>query len=395
MNAQQQGIITLIKSALDGSSYTLPEGFDMADAVKVALRHKIIAMVYYGALNCGINKKSEPMQELFRYLIATMNITEKQRFEIKKLFAAFDEQGIEYLPMKGTLLQRHYPKAEMRTMGDADILIRLEQYEKIRIIMATLGYEFDYESDHELVWKKSRVVIELHKCVIPTYETDYYAYFGDGWKLAKRESEEGGRYVLSPEDFYIYIFVHFAKHYRMAGIGIKHMVDLWVYRNTVDKLDDGYINQQLAQMDLLAFHQNIIDTMNAWFRAQELTDKADYITQVIFDSGEYGLSDSQEATRILRRVQQEGSIGKVRRRDFWSMAFPCLTVMREKYPVLVKLPILLPIFWCVRWVQSLLFKRDKVKKYVRQKRVCNNEAVEQYKQALNFVGLDYYEEEKE
>ena len=33
-----------------------------------------------------------------------------------------------------------YPKTEMRVMSDADILIRTEQYDKIRPIMVELGY---------------------------------------------------------------------------------------------------------------------------------------------------------------------------------------------------------------------------------------------------------------
>ena len=35
----------------------------------------------------------------------------------------------------------------MRVMGDADILIKLEHYKKIRELMTELGFEYDMEGD--------------------------------------------------------------------------------------------------------------------------------------------------------------------------------------------------------------------------------------------------------
>jgi len=52
--------------------------------------------------------------------------------------------------------------------------------------MADLGYEELYESDHELVWNHDLMRIELHKRLIPSYNKDYYQYYGDGWQLAKK-----------------------------------------------------------------------------------------------------------------------------------------------------------------------------------------------------------------
>lgn len=39
---------------------------------------------------------------------------------------AFDAGGIDYMPLKGSILKDLYPRHEMRMMGDADILIRME-----------------------------------------------------------------------------------------------------------------------------------------------------------------------------------------------------------------------------------------------------------------------------
>ena len=65
MNIEQNGIITLIKSALSGEKLALLEGFDFAKACETAKAHGVSAIIYYGALNCGIDSSSAEMQMLF------------------------------------------------------------------------------------------------------------------------------------------------------------------------------------------------------------------------------------------------------------------------------------------------------------------------------------------
>ena len=48
------------------------------------------------------------------------------------------------------------------------------------------------------------------------------------------------------------------------------------------------------------------------------------------------------------------------------LLFPPLPVMRDVYPVLGRLPFLLPVFWIVRGVQRLLSGRDNAKKLLRR-----------------------------
>lgn len=392
MTEQQKGVITLIKSALDGKAYPLPESFDMTQAIKTAMRHKIIALVYYGAVNCGVDKKSEPMQMLFPYVIASMNIVQKQAHESDKLQAAFTQNGLDHMFMKGSLIQGLYPKPEMRTMGDLDILIRMEQYPKVETVMTALGYVFQYESDHELVWKRGKVTVELHKHMIPTYDIDYYGYFGDGWGVAQPQTAHS--YQLSNEDFYVYMFLHMTKHYRLAGIGIKHFVDLWVYAQAHPELDMRKVEGALRQLKLYTFHSYVWQLLRAWFAEGELTEHADYITQVVFENAEYGLAQSREAAWILLQAQKEGSVDKVKRRNFWGLVFPGLKTMRERYKVLKPLPFLLPVFWVVRWFVILFGRKEAMKKYQEHREERSDDRIQERKQALSFVGLEFDIQEK-
>ena len=258
MTVQQHGLILLIKSALTGQAYVLPKDFDLTDAFKTAANHVITTLVYYGAYNCGVDTSSALMCDNLQRVYTSIMVGERQDAEIKRVIEAFDNHAIEHMALKGVHLKKMYPKPEMRKMGDADILIQYSEYEKIRNVMLELGFTEGIESDHEFCWTKGPVLIELHKRLIPSYNKDYYAYFGDGWKLAKIRNDSGFGYIMTDEDQMIYLFTHFAKHYRDSGIGIRHMVDLWVYRRNHPSLDEDYIRAELEKLHLLEFYTNII-----------------------------------------------------------------------------------------------------------------------------------------
>jgi len=240
MDKLQKEVILILKSALTGEKYTLPDDFDIEGVYKTALKHSVVSMMYYGMINCGVNDSSPQMQQLFMKTCQNIVTCEKQMYELKRLFEAFDNEKIEYMPVKGVLIKNMFPKPEMRSMGDADILIKIEQYDKIKAVMEKLDFKEVLESDHELNWvKRGSLFVELHKRLIPSYNKDYFAYYGDGWRLAKLC--DGTRYSMTDEDQMIYLFTHFAKHYRTAGIGIRHFVDIWVYRKNKPELDEEYI----------------------------------------------------------------------------------------------------------------------------------------------------------
>ena len=389
MDIQQKGIIALLKSALDQNTYALPEGFSIDLAAKEAVRHKVIGLVYYGAVYCGLDKKSVPMQGLFRYLIPTMNVTEKQFYTVNKVCAAFEEQGIDYMPVKGTVLQPYYPSRELRTMGDADILIRMEQYEKIKPIMEQLGFTFEYESDHELVWKSKNLFLELHKRLIPSYNRDYAAYYGDGWRLGHPEKEGACRHVMTNEDQMIYLFTHFAKHYRDGGVGIRHIVDLYVFSKAHPDMDKDYMERELKKLGLLEFYGNICQTLEVWFAGAAEMEITDLITNVIFRSGEFGLSEDRIAAGGLREMSDGKTAQEMRSSRVRNALFLPYEAMCEHFPVLKKWKILLPLMWIFRAVKVVLFKREQLKKQRKNMKLLSDDRLTDYERSLRAVGLSF------
>ena len=92
-------------------------------------------------------------------------------YEYEEVSEKFEENGIDFMPLKGSVIRSLYPKQEMRSMGDADVLIHAEQYNKIVPILEKNDFTFVKENLNELCWQKLPFYIELHRYLVsPQYK---------------------------------------------------------------------------------------------------------------------------------------------------------------------------------------------------------------------------------
>ena len=387
MNTIQRGLITLLKSAVTQESMKLPADFDLQAAYPVLKRHHMATLVYEGAVCCGIDRGLPVMQKLFQSYLRLMLISERQMAAVERLWAAFDEAGIAYMPLKGCVMKAKYPKPELRVMGDADILIRLEQYETIVPILEGLGFSAKHESDHELVWVCDDLYLELHKRLIPSYNKDFHKYFGDSWSLAKVCN--GSRYAMTAEDGMVYLFTHFAKHFRDGGIGCRHVVDLWVYLRSVPEMDEESVRREIQKLGLLKFYLHIRELLDVWFNDASDTAMSDFLTDAVFNSGSFGSSDSRVVSRAVRD-KNHSILGRNSRLLYlWQLAFPSVMVLKDKYTVLKKAPWMLPAVWLIRPFYKVLFERESLKQQERDLQALSEREIDARREILHEIGLDY------
>ena len=386
MNVTHRGIAALMKSAVLCQPLSLPEGFDIREAMPLIRRHHIAALVYDGAERCGVPRQEPEMRKLFQAYCSSLLVSEGQEREIGRIFRAFDENGIDYLPLKGCNMKALYPKPEMRTMGDADVLIRLDQYSRIVPVMKALGFEEKYESDHELVWSSPSLELELHKHLIPSYNRDLYAYFGDGWDMAV--PAVGNRWDMTPEDTFVFLFTHFAKHYRDGGIGCRHVLDLWVYLRSHPQLDLSLVQSALERLKLGEFYGNITRLLDVWFEDGQSDERTEFLSEFIFASGSWGNMEQRVISDSIRSMQRSGSGAGGKLRYLWRLAFPSREALQGKYPVLRRAPWLLPVVWLVRPVYKLIFERKSLARKKQVMDAMTPENLDTRVQMLRYVGLE-------
>ena len=389
MKTIQKGTIALLKSAVSQRECALPQNFDLEAAYPLLKRHHMDALLYEGAMLCGIPKDLPVMKLLLSNYCRSLMASEAQMREVNRIFDAFEENSIDYMPLKGCKMKALYPKPELRTMGDADILIRMEQYERIVPVMESLGFAEGDQWDHELKWTKKALLIELHKRIVPEGNRDHYAYFGDGWQLAALQN--GNRFEMRPEDEMVFLLAHFAKHYRAGGIGCRHVLDLWVFRKHHPNMDENYIKENLEKIYLRAFYENICKLMDVWFEDAPADEKSDFITDFIFDSGSWGRQETKIASSGVKDLK-----GKRGYHARWAYLvrnlLPGVDAVKDKFPFLQKAPWLLPLVWIYRPFYKILNKqaRSTIKNHKTQLRNLRPDLVRTRQEALQYVGLDYH-----
>jgi len=365
-NETMKVIISLIKSALYKEKTIIPPDFDWDKAKFIIDIQEIHGLMYYGMVYSGY-EVPKWLEETFLKRVTFLTRLWQKGEELQR---EFKKANIEFIPLKGIKLKDMYPDPYMRHMSDVDILIHECDYEKkVKPIMISLGYEEGTESDHELHWTKDGQMIELHKRIIPSYNKDFYRVIGDGWEWLKDDNE------------YAFIFTHFAKHYRDKGIGIGHLVDLEVIRNSAT--DKG-----LDTLHLEVFYKNVLKTLDCWFRDEEYDEITKQITKTVFYSGEYGTSETSRKSQNLKKINAAGgSAKKARLKDFILIVFPTYSSMKSMYPFLKYVPILLPLMWIFRIIRSF-FRGNIIKIYKSNKSITHDKS--KYKEELAFVGLGYY-----
>lgn len=390
MDIIHRSIITLLRSAITDQRLPLPEGFSLEAADKLVRKQGLLPIIYQGAFRCGVAPDDPLMIAYQAEYFQQMIRSGRQMAKAEQLFAAFDKAGIDYLPLKGCVLKPLYPRQELRVMGDADILIRMAQYDTIKPVMTNLGFREDVWSAYDVHWCSDELLAELHFKLFSdnqSEQNDFRTYFANGW--SKAHLLKGSRYTFTPEDHFLYIFAHMTKHFRFCGIGARQIMDLYVFRTAYPELNEVLIAENMEKMGLLQFYRNILRLLDVWFAGAQSDSTTELITAYIFSGGSFGTTRNKMFSEEVLRARETSDGKGSKLRAVWKTLFPEKEYLQLSYNVLYRHPWLYPLFWVVRWCDILINRRYNIGKRVKILRTINDESVEAHRRLLRDMGLNY------
>lgn len=353
-----QFLIDCVKKAISGQSKpSFFDGFDFDFFWQLSSEHSMANFMY-----CVLREESEFLKdksyEKFKNEYKMCLYREAaQELESQKLSEVFCKADIDFMFLKGSILKYLYPSPDMRTMCDIDILIRPSDLEKAEKIMLSLDYKKSGEALLHHSYRKGKLLlVEIHKSLIDEGLSPYYDYYKDPFSKACVCGENKNRYEFCDEDFYIFLIVHLAKHYRYGGTGIRSVVDVYVYLKNKENLNFSYIKDELEKLKLAEFHKNITKLISYWFDGAQVTPVIQYMSEYIISSGVYGKGEAQMLNAFVSDEKGKSKLGYILR-----TIFPGKKYMSLRYPVIEKNPLLLPLFWVVRWIQTLLCSRGSLR----------------------------------
>lgn len=271
-----------------------------------------------------------------------------QESEKERLVEAFNEANIEFLPLKGWFLRDVYPKKEYRFMSDLDVLFHISDRKKVSVLLKELEYSGgigDYGSD-DSYYLEPFIHLEVHIDMVSVEHEKWYEYYKCIWDKVILVSQF--EYKLNWNDFYIYMMINYLKDYTLQGVGIRPIIDLYYFLDKYrDQLDFDYINNEFVKLGVSDLAQQTLQLVEDWFGenpkilCNDMGDK-------LLNSGIYGTSEELVQHRYDSLAANVS--GKEAKKVVYLLrrAFPEMKIMKYKYPILNKAPLLLPFCWGMR-----------------------------------------------
>lgn len=300
-----------------------------------------------------------------------------QADERKFIRERFSQENIDFMFLKGSHLKELYPVPEIRYMVDMDILVRPKDLEKGSSIMLERGFEQYKDNDKDIIFtKKPCLTIELHQML---FIEGYFMHehFVDVWEKAEKVSDH--EYNMSYNDLYVYTLAHLAEHYMTAGSCFRPVMDLFLMEKKLGhELDFSYINEQFTKIGIDKFAIKIRKLYNCMFADGEYDDDLTLMENYIIfgapvkNAEEVSLAASTRKTKIQR---------------VFETAFPNYRHMKTRYPILKKLPFLMPIFWVIRIIHYIFTKDSQITKKREQLKHSDQRSTEIMRDIFDRSGL--------
>lgn len=362
--------LRMIRSGLGLDSSPLPEKPDdvaWKDLFRLSDRHSVAAITFRALKNLSAPPDPETFAAWEKAYGICIHADVQQLYAWEEIRDTFTAEGFRLLPLKGLKMKALYPESALRLMGDLDILYEKSRFSDLKKGMEALGYRFRPESagsNHQIFFRPPVTDVEMHSGLLPV-SSPYVDYYADPWSRAL-PTEEKGVFRFSTEDEYIFLLIHACKHFRGAGGGVRTAVDFYLFRKKYARaMDAGYVDKQLslaesfgakngeAEHSLHDFEKELCDLSARWLEGDICLRETDY---KIFSDGVYGKVENIWAKESLKKGRARYLAGRL---------FPPFKMMKTLFPVLSKLPVLLPFCWLIRIFRAIFCRRKQIAREYR------------------------------
>jgi len=329
------------------SLFQLAKRHDLAHLVGYALREKTL-----------LPAESAAAKDFEKAEWNAVCRVERLLYEYERVCDTLEKSGIDYIPLKGSVLRAFYPENWMRTSCDIDIFLRKESVDSAADCLTNaLSYtKGSRTACHLCMISPGGPHIELHFNLAPEAMLPKAAgLLRRVWEHASKADGSSHRYVLSDGYFYFYHIAHMAKHMNTGGCGIRPFLDLFLLDTRVPG-DKALRDALLKESGLFDFAKEASRLAEVWFSDAPHTDVSRWLESYILTGGVYGTQDNQIS---FQQTKAGSRFAYAKQRLFLDRQ--SLSVL---YPILNRYPILLPVCQVRRWGRRL--KSGAVKRSMRE-----------------------------
>lgn len=259
-----------------------------------------------------------------------------------------NEAAIEAIALKGLVIRNLYPISELRTMVDADLLVKSQDLQKAREIILKEGYtEIKTEAEHHLIFKHEKYMnIEIHwKLSNDEYFKKELSFEKEIWKNAVKKDIAGEKCLsLCNEDMIVYLCAHMATHIAYTGFKLRQICDLVLL---IEKEGKGINWKKVVEISKSSELEKIVYTLF------ELSHRLFKIT-IPQEIEELSTAD-EETLKFLTEYAFTGKSPEVEKeiltntlKGYIPILFPTKSNIPEEYSYGKRNSFLLPVAWAHR-----------------------------------------------
>ncbi len=333
-------------------------------------KHNLMLYAYWLEYKSGQGDISFFKKKLFMYKLDYRKILQ----DLCEVGKSFEQKGIQYLVLKGIAIAETYQEPFTRSMGDYDILVHVEDFDKAKEALLELEYITDSKLNtykDATFFRDDALSIELHHAVLHSDREPYvHSFMEKLWhQPIKVETMVGTIMAPQPEVHFTYIVLHMMKHLKEAGFGLRFLLDFKYFAN-YHKINH---NDQLVFFEAIGYGEfyRSISTLCHYYLGMDigkvkwLYDPESTVIQIlaeyIAEGGSFG--NGSERMRIANQYDKyKDAFKKKSKLDvYMELLFPPASVIIGNYSYVGRYRFLLPIAWIHRLLQKSLSNKKGTK----------------------------------
>ena len=310
-------------------------------------RHDLAHIVSSCLYKNGLLTDGEMLAKFSKEEITSVYRCEQIKFAYSQICDILNKNSIAYIPLKGSVIRPYYPKENMRTSCDIDILIKEEMLSFAINAFSEEGFRVGEKNYHDIsLYSKNNVHLELHFNILEN-NSSIDAILKDAWQYSSHIHDNC--YEFSKEFFIFHIFAHMSYHFLSGGCGVRSLMDIWIMKHKMGMVP----NQAKKLLEKAGIYQFAIEIENlaeACFSAKPMDNFTNILLSYIVNGGVYGTSKNR--IKLTNANSNNTFVYTLKR------LFPPYYKMIAHYPKLKKIPVLLPFYWVARLTKRVFSSKS-------------------------------------
>lgn len=362
MNLIQEQIIDLLNASIHNTVPKLDysKNVEWDNLINEANAHSITGLLYPALKNIKDNNISkEVIDKLKRY---TFNAAIGQSNHIKRtadILSLFNENNIPVIVLKGLVVREYYPKPDLRTMCDSDVIIHKNDLEKVRKLLLEKGFVEEEDAGHHIAFLNNSFNLEVHWTLAnESFRKGQECFQEKIWDDAMKIKVGGvDTLSLSLEDLALHLCAHMASHMAISGFGVRQLADLvLLVEHKGNEIDWDEFKDKAKKSGLTQFSTGMFKVCNYLFDMEipkQLNIKNSrndeeiikLVVNDIFTGGVYGQRDLSFSFRaqVGYDIDDDSTFSMLKR--YIQVILPPVSKLSDRYEYAKKYKILLPIAW--------------------------------------------------